>query len=190
MAALDKHPRLLVGETVPSVRGGTEKETLRDSQDAKDWQDAVKQIIATQVQQKARQYQEEAKPLLSTIQDSVAMFRNNKDLVPGTKEYNPVLAAEFTKLAAAYEHRVGDKLYGYRVDVQPLINSIRDRLAAAPAAPTPRQEQVAGQARAADGKFEGPQAGIPSRQSSSGTPDPDGDYSAFWASLGMSDMAL
>lgn len=190
LEAIDQHPRLLVGETVPNVKGGG-TEIIRDQQDAKDWQEAVRSIITKQVNQKTQEYLTEAKPFLSSLQDSVEMFRRNPDLVPGTATFNRELANRFTALAKSYEYRVDDKLVGYRVDVQPLIEAVRQQVAAAPAAPaapTPRQTQAAQQPRNDSGQFEAPQAGIPSTQAHGGSEEED--YSAFWGTLGMKDMAI
>ena len=41
---VQRHPRTLVGEQVPSMTGDG-MEVLRDSADAKDWQDAVKEQL-------------------------------------------------------------------------------------------------------------------------------------------------
>ena len=77
--ALKVHPRLLVGNTVPAIgREGTE--TLRDSADAKDWQDAVKQILAAEVQERARAAAEEDGGMMRTLHDAIELFQNNADM--------------------------------------------------------------------------------------------------------------
>lgn len=194
LRALDQHPRMLVGDQVPSLKKQGETEILRDSNDAKDWQDGLRHMISMQVSQRAAGYAEEAKPLISTIQSSVELFRRNPDIVPGTKEFDPELATRFVNMSKSYEHREGDKMFGYRVDVQPLVANIREQLkaerAARPAQPptqTARQAQAASQSRdQGTGRFDAPQAGIPSRAGMSG--EDAEDFSAFWGTLNRSDM--
>ena len=194
LQALDQHPRMLVGDQVPSLKRQGETEILRDSNDAKDWQDGLRHMIALQVSQRAAGYAEESKPLISTIQSSVELFRRNPDIVPGTKEFDPELATRFINMAKSYEHREGDKMFGYRVDVQPLVANIREQLkterAARPAQPstqTARQTQAANQSRdQGTGRFDAPQAGIPSRAGMSG--EDAEDFTAFWSTLNRSDM--
>ena len=185
---------MLVGDQVPSLKRQGETEILRDSNDAKDWQDGLRHMIAMQVSQRAAGYAEESKPLISTIQSSVELFRRNPDIVPGTKEFDPELATRFINMAKSYEHREGDKMFGYRVDVQPLVANIREQLkterAARPAQPstqTARQAQAANQSRdQGTGRFDAPQAGIPSRAGMSG--EDSEDFTAFWSTLNRSDM--
>lgn len=185
---VNEYPRRMIGETVPSLKGeGTE--VLKDSRDAEDWQNGVKHVIENQVNSQAATLQEESRPLLSTLQDSITMLRSNKDMVPGTKEYNPELAKQVLKMASSYLYKVDGKAIGFRVDIQPLIDSVREQLKSqAPATATARQEQAAGQTRAADGTFEAPQAGIPSRTGMSGTESED--YTAFWSAVGQPGMQI
>lgn len=196
--ALEQHPRMLVGDTVPSIKDPNQTEVLRSSEDARDWQEALKSVITAQVNRRAQGYADEAKPLLSTVQNSVEMFRRNPDLIPGTKDFDPVLAGRVVALAKSYEHREDGKLFGYRVDIQPLIGNLRDQLTkeraatpapAAPAAPTARQEQAANQARNQEsGQFEAPQAGIPSRSGMSGTEEED--FNPFWDAVRSSGISF
>ena len=186
LEAINVHPRLLIGDTVPSVKAGGAPEVLKTSEDARDWQEAVRGIITEQVTNRTSALMNDARPLLGTLQDSVNLFRSNRDLIPGTAEYNPQLAKQFIEMTKAYLFVADGKPLGWRVDVQPILDSIRQSLGAA--APTARQEQVASQPRATDGKWDAPQAGIPSRTGSSGAEEED--YSAFWKTVGMSDMNL
>lgn len=174
--ALEAHPRSLVGTTVPSTRGeGTE--VLRDAADAREWQDEVKHLLKTEIEARVSQARDGLKSEFETVHESIALFRNNPDLVPHTKQFDKELADRFVKLAEAYEKKIDGKLVGYSVPVQPLINSLRAQIeaeraakAATPppaAAPAPqtsaRAEAVAQQPRAEDGRWEGPQAGITSK---------------------------
>lgn len=191
LEAIENHPRLLVGQTVPAANGqGTE--LIKDEADAASWQGAVKHIISQQVHQKTQAYLNDAKPFLGALQDSIEMFRRNPELVPGTKEFDREIATKFTALAASYKYEVDGKTIGYMVDVQPLIEAVKTQVAAArqaaPATPTARQEQAANQARNEVGQFEGPQAGIISQQGLSG--EAEEDFTAFWGALNMPQMNI
>lgn len=187
--ALKQHPRMLVGQEVPSLKGeGMER--LKDTQDAREWQEATAALLTSEINSIAQGKADNVRPMLSVIQDSVQMFQNNPDLLPGSVDYDEDLAAVFTEIAQAYELRINGKLYGYQVPVQPLINSIRDALAqergaagvtppAAPAAPQPRN---------AAGQFDSPQAGIASKAGMTGGEGED--FSAFWGAVGMPNMTI
>lgn len=191
--ALGKHPRLLVGQQVPSLKGSG-METLRDAADARDWQDAVKHLLAEDVSARAETKAGELKDVFTTVHSSIDLFRNNVDLIPGTKQFDKELANEFAALAKEYEARSNGKLIGYSVPVQPMINQLRSRLAtsraaapAAPAAPSPAQQRAAEQPRTPAGQWDAPQAGISSKAGQSG----DGDdvagqlYGAFLRQNGI-----
>ena len=162
--------------TVPSTRGeGTE--VLRDAADAREWQDEVKHLLKTEIDSRVSKARDGLKSEFETVHESIALFRNNPDLVPHTKQFDKELADRFVKLAESYEKKIDGKLVGYSVPVQPLINSLRAQIeserAAKAAAPAPaaaaapqasaRTEAVAQQPRADDGRWEGPQAGITSK---------------------------
>jgi len=187
LTAIRAHPMQLVGDTVPNVKNG-EGQVLRTAQEAKDWQDAVRHILGTQVNSRTEALLNDARPILSVVQDSISLFRSNKDLVPGTKEYNPELARRFIKIAKPYLYEAEGKALGFRVDVQPLVDSIREDLGTQAPTPTARQEQVAGQARTPEGKFDAPQAGIPSRSGNSGVEEED--FGAFWGTVHMPNMNI
>jgi hypothetical protein len=198
--ALTAHPRTLVGQEVPSAVGeGMER--LRDSADVKDWQDAIKHLLVQEVDARLSAKQEEFAPTFETIHASIDLFRNNGDLVPGTKQFDKELAEEFVTMASDYEIRADGKLVGYSVPVQPLINQIRGRLAAsrakaapaaAAAAPAPSAARQAAAAQLqrneATGRWEAPQAGIASKAavSGTGTNPADGLMDAFFRQNGMS----
>jgi len=183
--ALRKHPRMLVGEKVPSLRGEGE-ETIRDSADAREWQEAAAQLIEAEIQNRVTIKSDEVKPMMSVLQESVLLFQNNQDLIPNTAEFDKELADEFAAIASDYELRVNGQLYGYQVNVQPLINRLRTSIAARRGANgqqqlQQRQQQVAQQQRNADtGQFEAPQVGIPSK--AGGVGDSGEDYTTFWGS--------
>lgn len=197
--ALRQHPRMLVGTEVPSLTGpGTEK--LRDSADAKEWQDAVKQILVSEAASRVERQREELSTVYATVHSSIDMFRNNLDLIPGTKQFDKELADAFAKAASDYELRSDGKLVGYSVPVQPIINAIRSQLAAsrggaaataaaaAAAQPSAAQQRAAEQPRTATGQFDGPQAGLSSKagQSSAGEDDiAAGVLSSFFRQNGL-----
>src|SRR5690606_17112873 len=172
--AISQHPRLLIGKEVPAADGSTNAdgtprmERLRDAQDAASWQDAVKHQLAAEVKSRTDARVEEMRDTFEVVHASIDLFRNNADLIPGSKQFDRELADQFATIAKDYELRSNGKLVGYSVPVQPLINQLRSQLAAtraapaapaAPAGPTPQQQRVAEQPRTPTGQFDGPQAG-------------------------------
>lgn len=180
-AALEKHPRLLVGTEVPAIgKEGTEK--LKDTDDAKEWQEAVKSILIEEVREKARVGLDEKAEFMATMHQSIELFQNNIDLIPGTKGFNLELANRFATMAAPYELRVEGKLHGYSIPVQPLIDTIRAQLiAAAPAAPT------GAPAAAPAATPEPPQAGITSK---AGGGDAGEDFSTLFGTIGLPNLRI
>lgn len=180
--ALDTHSRLLVGTEVPSLRGeGTE--TLRDSQDAEEWKDAVKSILVADINARVQERMSNKNSPIQPLHDAVAMFRDNPDLVPSYSTFNRKLADQFAAAVKPYEHRVDGKLMGYSIPVQPIIDVLRQQLAAAPAPAAPAAPPVATPpAKPADP----PQEGIPASSASGGTGDSGDDFQeSYWAALGM-----
>ena len=189
LEVIDNPARFLIGETVPSLKENGKTEVIRDLADAQDWQKAARDIITKQVNTRTSALLEDAKPTLSILQDSIQLFQQNKDLVPGTAEFNPALAKAFVQMAKSYEVTSNGKRIGYRVEVQPLIDHLRKTMPAAPAAPTTRQAQAATQSRNAEnGQFDAPQGGIQSKAGVSG--EAGDDYSAFWQAAGLSGMNI
>lgn len=200
--ALQQHPRLLVGTQVPSLKGEG-METLRDSADATEWQDAVKGILVKDVQDRAGRMAEGVAPMMETLHASVGLFQNNIDLIPGTKQFDRELADRFATYAKSYELRVEGKLTGYTIPVQPLVNQVRQQLVAeratkaaaaapaAPVAPTAAQARAAEQARNQVGQFENPdapQAGIASKAGGGGAGGED--FSVLFGTLGLSGLQI
>lgn len=133
--ALQQHPRLLVGQTVPAIgREGTEQ--LRDANDAKEWQEAVKSVLVQEVNSRAEASMETNRTMLQTVHASIELFQKNHDLVPNAKEFDHDLAERFATLAKPYELRVEGKLHGYTIPVQPIIDQLRTQLTAERAAKT------------------------------------------------------
>lgn len=195
---------MLVGERVPSLKGDGE-ETLRDAQDARDWQEAVKHLLVQEVESRAETRAESLREVFNTVHASIDLFRNNVDLIPGTKQFDKELADQFAAVAKEYELRSGDKLVGYSVPVQPLINQLRQQLAAKRAAaasppaaaapaqaagaaqPSAAQQRAAEQPRTPTGQWTGPQAGVTSKagQSSDDDNEAQGLYEAFLRQNGI-----
>lgn len=192
--ALEQHPRLLVGTEVPALdREGME--TLRDADDAREWQEAVKTILVEEVRDRAQRAMEENEGFLSTIHSSIELFANNSDLIPGTKEFDVELADRFAEMAEPYELQVEGHLQGYSIPVQPIIDQLRAQItkertaratpqaAAAPVAaagtpPTPA---------AATRRSDPPQAGIPSKAGNSSETE---DFSTLFGTIGLPNLQI
>ena len=200
--ALEKHPRLLVGQQVPAI-GKDGMETLRDTADAKEWQEAVKSILVDEVRARATKELEDNSDFLSTIHSSIELFTANPDLIPHTKDFDVELANRFAAMAKPYELRVEEKLQGYSIPVQPLIESLRAQLAAEraaqkpaaqePASAPPAASQQAGGAQAQGGSAapvaaaEPPQAGIQSKAGNSGAAE---DFSTLFGTIGLPNLQI
>jgi hypothetical protein len=182
--ALKKHPRLLVGAQVPDLTSEDENamETLRDAQDAKDWQEAVKSLLTEEIQDRARKAMEENSGVIDTVHQSIELFTKNKDLVPGTKEFNRRLADRFAAMAKPYELRVDGKLHGYTIPVQPLIDQLRTQIANEPKAAPPAAPAARGRPKK---KADPPQRSIKSK---AGSGDPGEDFSTLFGTLGLPDL--
>ena len=176
------HPLQLVGKPLPSVNGDDKPFVPRDTQDARDWIDATKMLIEAEVKDITAAKEKEAQPLRSIIQDSVMMLTNNKDLIPGTVEYDPELNRKFTAMAQPFEMRgAKGELLGYQGNMQPLINELRTDLATqrgTTAGAQSAQAQAAAQDRNALGQFDAPQAGLTSKSDLAG--EGGDDYDTFW----------
>lgn len=190
-AALDKHPRLLVGTEVPAIgREGTEK--LKDTADAREWQEAVKSLLVDEVRARASKQMDESADFLQTVHASIDLFKNNTDLIPGTKDFDVELANRFAELAQPYELRVEGKLQGYSIPVQPIIEKLRavvtaeraKNAAAAPVTAAPAGEAAPAASPAA---AEPPQAGVQSKAGSSSEVD---DFSTLFGTIGLPNLRI
>ena len=187
-------PYLLVGQPVPDLRGGKEPVRLRDTEEASQYQASLKHVFDSEVKKIVTAKENDVKPIMSVVQDSIQLFENNKDLYPGTAEFDKDLADRFAKVAKSFEVIVNGKLYGWQGNMQPLINELRSELATRrgaagvtqqqPQQPSARQQQAATQPRQDNGQFDGPQASIASKAGMSGTPDDD-DWGTFWDATGF-----
>jgi hypothetical protein len=189
-SALEKHPRLLVGTQVPAI-GKEGFETISSTEDAREWQDAVKSILVEEVRERALTQMEGQGDLLATVHSSIELFSKNPDMIPGTKDFDLDLANRFATMLKPYERRDdAEKLVGYSIPVQPIIDNLRQQItterAAAPAAPAAAAAPAKGRppAKPADP----PQAGVGSK---AGTSSEGGDdMSALWGTLGLPNLQL
>jgi hypothetical protein len=181
--ALEKHPRLLVGTQVPAI-GKDGMETLKSSEDAKEWQEAVRTLLVQEIRAKAEVKLEGAKPFIDTVHASIDLFKNNPDLIPGTKGFNRTLADAFSAMVTPYEIRDEDKkLVGYSIPVQPIIEQLRKQQAATPAAPAAPPAV----APAPASPVEPPQAGITSKAGNSGERE---DFSTLFGTIGLPNLQI
>lgn len=178
--ALEVHPRMLVGKEVPSMTGEG-METLKSTDDARDWQEATKQVLVSEIENRAGVWMQDATGFMETLHASVDLFRNNPDLIPGTQGFDRQLADKFAQMAKAYEVRIDGKLHGYSVPVQPLIDSLRQDLAATR---KPSQEKPAPAQR---GRPEAPQAAIRSKAPSSSEAE---DFSTLFGTIGLPHLKI
>lgn len=190
--AIQKHPRLLVGTQVPSLKGEG-FETLRDSEDAREWQEATKQILVQEVKDRAQRTVEEQLDVTRALHASVELFTRNTDLIPGTKTFDKTLADRFTSLAKDYELRRDGKLIGYTVPVQGMIDQLRTQLVKERAASTAAPAAKAPEAKAPEAKTpaappEQPQPGILSQAGASG--DGPEDFSTLFGTLGLPNIRI
>lgn len=191
--AIEQHPRQLVGQDVPSLDGSGGTERLRDSQDAKDWQDAVKAQLVAAVKDRMSRKADDLAPVMETLHSSIALFQNNPDLIPGTKQFDSELANEFVDFAKGFEVRSDGKLIGYSVPVQPILTKIRNNLVAAravkgaqpTAAQLAAQQAAAQQQRNPAGQFstDAPQAGLQNK-AGSGAAEAE-NFDTLFAAIGL-----
>lgn len=183
--ALDKHPRLLVGTDVPAI-GKEGMERLTSSEDAREWQEAVKSILVQEINARAQVQIDESRDILETVHAAVDLFKNNADLIPGGTGFDRQLADQFATLAAPYEVRVDGMLRGYSIPVQPIIDNLRSQLVATrTAAPAPPAVAPT-EARPAE-VVEPPQAGIPSKAGNSSEKE---DFSTLFGTIGLPHLQI
>lgn len=182
---------MLVGTQVPALQGKDgEMETLRDANDAREWQEAVKQLLTEEVRERATKSMEENEGILNTVHASIELFAQNKDLVPGTRQFDRVLADRFAGMAKPYELRIDGKLHGYTIPVQPIIESLRAQLVAERATARPAAPVAAAAAggRQAAPAADPPQAGIGSKAGAAS--DGEEDFSTLFGTLGLPNFRI
>lgn len=168
-------------------------ETLRYSNDAKEWQEAVKALLVAEIREQATAKMEESADFMQTVHASIELFQNNPDLIPGTKGFNLELANEFGRMATPYEVRVEGKLQGYSIPVQPIIDMLRQQIVARTAKPltppgsSPSSAVPPAVAPAARPAPEPPQAGIQSKASSGAERE---DFSTLFGTIGLPNLQI
>ena len=190
---LGKHPYMLAGQQVPRLDGSEGMETLRDAEHAKQWQEAVKHVLVEEVRDRTTKAIEGDRGYLDTVHQSIKLFQDNADLMPGTKDFDRELADRFAAIAKPYEVREDGKLRGFGIPVQPLIDQLRTTLhaeraaktaAGAPGASTPPAGAPAvpagGGTAAPSPAAEPPQAGITSKAGSADTAE---DFSTLFGTI-------
>ena len=161
-------------------------EVLRDSADAKEWQEAVKALLVAEIRAQADTKMEESADFLQTVHASIDLFKNNPDLIPGTKNFNVDLANTFAAMMTPYEVRVDGKLQGYSIPVQPIIDGLRKSVLT----PPPKTAAASAAAPAAAPTppvVEPPQAGIPSKASSGAERE---DFSTLFGTIGLPNLQI
>jgi hypothetical protein len=163
-------------------------ERLQNSADAKEWQEAVKSLLVAEIKEQATTKMEEARDFMSTVQASIDLFKNNKDLIPGTKSFDRELADTFATMMQPYEVRVEGKLQGYSIPVQPIIDNLRKQRSQWKASATPAVAPSAtGGRKASAPPAEPPQAGI---QSKAGSNSEKEDFSTLFGTIGLPNLQI
>ena len=178
---LEKNPYVLVGTEVPNLRGEG-MVVLQSTQEAKEWQEAARDLITEEIQSRAMQAMEGDQSTIALAHSSVQLFQNNPDLTPGSATFNVDLANRFAKTAKPYEVRDDDKkLLGYAIPVQPLIDQLR-----AETKPVSKQQAVAPVAQAKQAETR-PQAAV---QNKAGSYEESDDFSTLFGTLGLPDLKI
>lgn len=160
-------------------------ERLRSSEDAREWQEAVKSVLTQEIESRAQQSMGEARQYLETVHGAIDLFKSNRDLIPGTKEFDRGLADAFAEMAKPYEMRVDGKLQGYTIPVQPLIDSLRkQRAGTKPPAAAPTQQRAAPK----QPPPEPPQAGLESKAGSKSQGQED--FSTLFGTIGLPHLKI
>lgn len=183
--ALETHPRLLAGTEVPAI-GKEGTEILRDSADAKEWQEAVRALLVAEIEDKASTMMEESGGQLQTLHAAIDMFKNNPDLIPGTKNFNRDLADRFAELVKPYEVRQDGKLQGYSVPVQPIIEALRSQPAKTATVTAAEDLHSSADSPPAEPPA-APQAGI---QSKAGSASEAEDFSTLFGTIGLPHLQI
>ena len=185
--ALEKHPRLLVGQQVPKIGGKPgDMETLKDAADAREWQEAVKSILVQEIEQRATGQIQENQAYMETIHASIELFRKNPDLIPGTPKFSRELADTFAAMVKPYEVRIDGKLHGYSIPVQPILDQLRGQLAARSPSPAAMPPGTAPEPQAPK-PAEPPQAAVPSKSGSSSEKE---DFSTLFGTIGLPNLQI
>lgn len=172
---------------MPAVgREGTE--TLKDSNDAREWQEAVKTVLVQEINSRAEESLSGSRDYLETVHGAIDLFKNNPDMIPGTPGFNRELADSFANMAAPYEVRIDGKLTGYSIPIQPIVDNLRSKqTATASAAAAPVLPAGAPAGTRPPEAVEPPQAGIPSKAGSSTDKE---DFSTLFGTIGLPNLQI
>ena len=164
-------------------------ETLKDSQDAKEWQETVRELLIQEVDDGARKLADSASAQIQMLHASIDLFKNNSDLIPGTRTFNKQLADEFAKIAEPYEVRQDGKLRGYSIPVQPIIDGLRAKMTTSATVQEPNQSSASKPPGAGVNPpaADPPQAGIPSKAGASSERE---DFSALFGTIGLPNLQI
>lgn len=181
---LQKHPLELVGQKLPPLSEDGADVTYTTAAEVREWQDAVKAVLGRGLQSRVEAMRVEDNEVLSVVHTSIELFQNNHDLIPGSTGFNKPLADQVARLVKPYELRLGEKLTGYSIDIQGIVDQARGQLTTAPAATPPAPVKKAGAKKAAAP----PQGGIASK---AGTSGPEGeDFTPMWNALGIPSIPI
>ena len=170
---------MLIGKQVPSM-SGKGMETLRDTNDAREWQDAVREVLTQEIEARTTTWVQDSYGFMETVHSSIDLFKNNPDLIPGTKGFDKRLADDFANMMKPYEVRLEGRLHGYSIPVQPIIDTLRTQLKA--------QQKPGKAAQAAKAPVDAPpQRGISSRAATSSEPE---DFSTLFGTIGLPQLRI
>lgn len=161
---------------------GEGTETLQNTADAREWQEAVKATLVQEIDGRAATRMQDSRQFLETIHASVDLFKNNPDLVPGAKGFDKELADKFAALAKPYEVRIEGRLHGYSIPVQPLIDNLR--MAVVPKSPS---TAVKNSEQSKEEPAEQPQRGISSKAPTAGEKE---DFSTLFGTIGLPNLRI
>ena len=162
-------------------------ETLKDSRDAKEWQEAVRELLIQEIDDGTRKLADASQAQIQLLHASLDLFKNNTDLIPGTRTFNKELADEFAKLAEPYEVRQDGKLRGYSIPVQPIIDGLRSKMPKSASVETPTPPASASSRPGAGLPADPPQAGIPSKAGSTSESE---DFSTLFGTIGLPHLQI
>lgn len=175
-------PRMLVGKSVPSLDPDKDTEIIRDANDARDYQEAAKSLLAKELGSRVQANVAEQSTHLQVISQSVDMLQKNPDLLRDKQ-----LADRVATLIKPYEYRKDGKLYGWSVNVVPLVDQVRQQLQSERAAgaagklPAP-VAPAAPAAQPSSPPAPAPQQGL---KSSAGMQAPQEGFDQLWSTLGF-----
>ncbi len=177
-------PRMLVGQTVPSLDPNKETEVIRDTADARDYQEAAKALLAKELGSRVQADITSQAAHLQVVSQSIDILQRHPDLLKDKQ-----LADRVASLIKPYEYRKDGKLYGWSVNVEPLVNQVRQQLASERSAPATPAASAAAAAPAAPAAAAPPAAPAPGPQqglrASAAQQAPQEGFDQLWSTLGF-----